>query len=38
MGTPLEIMVPSVRLKRATATLRSSEPKTGIRKKNASVR
>ena len=29
MGTPLAIMVPRVRLKRATATFRSSGPKTG---------
>ncbi len=37
IGTPDEISVPSVRVKRATATLRSSEPKTGIFRKIASV-
>ena len=30
MGTPEEIMVPSVRVKRATATLRMSGPKMGV--------
>ena len=30
MGTPLEISVPSVRVKRATAILRSNGPTSGI--------
>ena len=33
IGTPLEIMVPRVRVNRATATFRNSEPKTGAFKK-----
>ena len=37
MGTPLAIIVPSVRVNRATATLRNSEPKTGDLRNSASV-
>ena len=36
MGTPDEIRVPSVRVKRATATLRITGPKIGIFKKTLS--
>ena len=35
MGTPDEIMVPSVRVKRATATFRTSGPNTGVLSTNA---
>ena len=35
IGTPEESIVPSVRVKRATATLRTSGPKTGILSTNA---
>jgi len=38
MGTPLEIMVPRVRLNRETATFLSSDPKTGIFNATASLR
>ena len=36
IGTPEEISVPSVRVKRATATLRMTGPKIGVRMVNAS--
>ena len=37
IGTPEEISVPSVRVNRATATLRMSMPTTGIFRRNASI-
>ena len=36
IGTPEEIIVPSVRVNRATATLRMSGPNTGVRMTKAS--